>query len=43
MIFQRQQEINGQILQLSKDIVKKYQNGDVEMAQISVLLSPFGY
>ncbi|KAK8801471.1 hypothetical protein WA171_004613 [Blastocystis sp. BT1] len=30
------QEINGQILQLSKDIVKKYQNGDVEMAQISV-------
>lgn len=31
----RQRALNGKILTMSKDIAKKYQNGDIELAQIA--------
>ena len=36
--IQRQQALNGEILSQSKDIAKKYQNGEIEVAQIAVPL-----
>ena len=40
---QRQRALNGKILTMSKDIAKKYENGDIELAQIAVRVHLFSH